>query len=56
MIDKLFKTWNIKHAEGDEFTGYESVYDQLDVFDKHSMIEILKAQLKRYTAYIAVSI
>jgi len=34
MIDKLFKTWNIKHAEGDEFTGYESVYDQLDAFDK----------------------
>ncbi len=34
MIDKLLKTWNIKHAEGDEFTGYESVYDQLDAFDK----------------------
>ena len=34
MIDKLFKTWNIKHAVGDEFTGYESVYDQLDSFDK----------------------
>ena len=34
MIDTLHNIWNIKHAEGDEFTGYESVYDQLDAFDK----------------------
>ena len=34
MIETLHNIWNIKHVEGDEFTGYESVYDQLDVFDK----------------------
>lgn len=32
MIDELHKTWNIQqtHIAGDEFTGYESVYDQLN--------------------------
>ena len=36
MIDHLHKTWNIlpQHITSDEFTGYESVYDQLDAFDK----------------------
>ena len=34
MINTLYNIWNIKHAEGDEFTGYETVYDQLDSFDK----------------------
>ena len=36
MIDHLHKTWNIlpQHITSDEFTGYESVYDQLDTFDK----------------------
>ena len=29
MIEELHKTWNIQktHIAGDEFTGYESVYD-----------------------------
>lgn len=32
MIEELHKTWNIQktHIAGDEFTGYESVYDQLN--------------------------
>ena len=32
MIEELHKTWNIQntHITGDEFTGYESVYDQLN--------------------------
>ena len=36
MIDHLHKTWNVlpQHITSDEFTGYESVYDQLDAFDK----------------------
>ena len=36
MIDHLHKTWNVlpQHITSDEFTGYESVYDQLDTFDK----------------------
>ena len=34
MIKTLHNIWNIKQVEGDEFTGYESVYDQLDAFDK----------------------
>ena len=36
MIDHLHKTWNIlpQHITSDEFTGYESVYNQLDAFDK----------------------
>jgi SAM-dependent methyltransferase len=34
MIDELYKIWNITHAPADEFTGYESVYDQLDDFNK----------------------
>jgi SAM-dependent methyltransferase len=36
LIDHLHKTWNIlpQHITSDEFTGYESVYDQLDAFDK----------------------
>ena len=36
MINHLHKTWNIlpQHITSDEFTGYESVYDQLDAFDK----------------------
>ena len=36
MIIQLHKTWNIlpQHITSDEFTGYESVYDQLDAFDK----------------------
>ena len=36
MIDHLHKTWNIlpQDITSDEFTGYESVYDQLDAFDK----------------------
>ena len=36
MITQLHKTWNIlpQHITSDEFTGYESVYDQLDAFDK----------------------
>jgi hypothetical protein len=35
-IDKLHKIWNIepKHIVADQFTGYESVYDQLDTFTK----------------------
>ena len=35
-IDKLHKIWNIapKHIVADEFTGYESMYDQLDTFTK----------------------
>lgn len=35
-IDKLHKVWSIepKHVVADEFTGYESVYDQLDTFTK----------------------
>jgi SAM-dependent methyltransferase len=36
LIDHLYKTWNVlpQHITSDEFTGYESVYDQLDAFDK----------------------
>ena len=34
MIETLHNIWNIQQVEGDEFTGYESVYDQLDAFDK----------------------
>ena len=36
MIIQLHKTWNIlpQHITSDEFTGYESVYDQLDSFNK----------------------
>ena len=36
MITQLHKTWNIlpQHITSDEFTGYESVYDQLDAFNK----------------------
>jgi len=34
MIETLHNIWNIKQVEGDEFTGYESVYDKLDAFDK----------------------
>ena len=36
MIDHLHKTWNVlpQHITSDEFTGYESVNDQLDAFDK----------------------
>ena len=36
MINHLHKTWNIlpQHITSDEFTGYESVYDQLDSFNK----------------------
>lgn len=36
VIDQLHSIWNIlpKHITDDEFTGYESVYDQLDAFDK----------------------
>jgi SAM-dependent methyltransferase len=36
LIDHLHKTWNVlpQHITNDEFTGYESVYDQLDAFDK----------------------
>ena len=34
MINELYKIWNITHAPADEFTGYESVYDQLDDFNK----------------------
>jgi len=36
LINHLHKTWNIlpQHITSDEFTGYESVYDQLDAFDK----------------------
>ena len=36
VIDKLHAIWNIRpeHKIADEFTGYESVYDQLDQFDK----------------------
>ena len=36
MIDHLHKIWNIKdhHIVADQFTGYESVYDKLDSFDK----------------------
>ena len=35
-IDKLHNIWSIesKHIVADEFTGYESVYDQLDTFTK----------------------
>lgn len=33
MIKELYNTWNVKekHIDGDEFTGYESVYDQLNI-------------------------
>ena len=36
MINHLHKVWNIKsdHIVEDQFTGYESVYDKLDSFDK----------------------
>jgi len=36
VIDNLHSIWNIlpQHVTSDEFTGYESVYDQLDSFDK----------------------
>ena len=36
MIDHLYKIWNIKdkHIVADQFTGYESVYEILDSFDK----------------------
>ena len=36
VIDKLYTTWNIlpQHVSGDEFTGYESVYSELDAFNK----------------------
>jgi SAM-dependent methyltransferase len=36
LIDHLHKTWNVlpQHITSDEFTGYESVNDQLDAFDK----------------------
>ena len=36
MITDLYKTWDIKdhHIVADQFTGYESVYDKLDSFDK----------------------
>ena len=36
MITSLYKTWEIKdhHIVADQFTGYESVYDKLDSFDK----------------------
>ena len=36
MITDLYKTWEIKdhHIVADQFTGYESVYDKLDSFDK----------------------
>ena len=33
MIKELYNIWNIKeeHISGDKFTGYESVYDQLEI-------------------------
>ena len=36
MIDHLYKQWNIKqqHIVSDQFTGYESVYNQLDSYTK----------------------
>jgi len=36
LITDLYKTWEIKdhHIVADQFTGYESVYDKLDSFDK----------------------
>ena len=36
VIDQLHSTWNIQPnlVAGDEFTGYESVYSELDAFDK----------------------
>ena len=36
MIDHLYKQWNIKneHIVSDVFTGYESVYDKLDSYNK----------------------
>ena len=36
MIKDLYKTWNIQshNIHGEEFTGYEPVYDQLDQLDK----------------------
>jgi len=36
VINHLHKTWEIKdeHIVSDEFTGYESVYEKLDSFDK----------------------
>ena len=36
VIEQLHSTWNIlpTHEGDDEFTGYESVYSELDAFDK----------------------
>ena len=36
MIKDLYNIWNIKshNIHGEEFTGYEPVYDQLDKLDK----------------------
>ena len=36
VIDQLHSSWNIQPnlVADDEFTGYESVYSELDAFDK----------------------
>jgi len=36
MIDQLYKIWNLKphHVAGNQFTGYESIQDQLNTFTK----------------------
>ena len=54
MLDALHKIWNVKHVEGDEFTGYESVYEQLDSFDKNNMMQIHRRPLIEFMKYIAV--
>ena len=59
MIEDLYQIWNIDPAqiESDEFTGYESVYDQLDAFDKAQYDRDPEGTIERvYEIYRSINI
>jgi len=59
LIDELYNTWNIKseHIVADEFTGYESVYEQLDCFNKEQYNKDPKNVIEKvYEIYRSIDI
>ena len=59
LIDELYNTWNIKseHIVADEFTGYESVYEQLDCFNKEQYDKDPKGVIEQvYEIYRSIDI
>ena len=59
MIQDLYQIWNIDPAqtESGEFTGYESVYNQLDAFDKAQYDRDPEGTIERvYEIYRSINI